>query len=137
MKLRAPLFLLLSALLAVGPVGTYAHALQHLRAAGAGHAEDGGGDPVARHPGHHGHHHRGDRDGGHAHGGGDHAPHEGDACELFGAHAPLGAAAPVAGLPPAAAQRPPAPAAARFTTRARETRLPYFPTGPPSALPTN
>ena len=167
MKPRAPLFFLLSLLLAVGPVGTYAHALQHL-------GEGRGGAPAAHgasdhalagwrflgahdgHPGQHGPHgHAGHTDPHGAHGDdGDcrehahhlesHAgtghPHHHDGsaegCELFGAHAPMGAGAAAAPLSCAVEDRPVAPVTRAAHARAAQTCLPYFPTGPPPALAT-
>lgn len=151
MKRRAPLFFLLSLLLAVGPVGTYAHALQHLGegrgGAAAAHGGHGHGGWHFHHGGHHAHH---DPDGAHGHacdcqerahpreggaGAGHPHHHDGNAegCDLFGAHAPMGAGAAAAPLPCAVEHRPGIPVAPAARTRAAETCLPYYPTGPPPA----
>ncbi|MFZ5555614.1 MAG: hypothetical protein ACOZDY_02635 [Pseudomonadota bacterium] len=135
MKPRAPLFLLLSLLLALGPVGTYAHALRHLGgavvAAEAAHGDHGISPDRGDREAAHGHTRHGDDGHGHAHHGGGQASHDGEACELFGAHAPLGSAATVAGLPSAATHRPAVPAGVDAVSRPRETRVPYYSTGPP------
>lgn len=98
---------LLALLLAVGPVGSYAHGLGHLFEGAPFHGHEGGpGD---------GH--------GHGEGGAPGEPQRAD-CDLFGAHAPLGAAAPGYVLP----SGPEAPGAAAPVTPVRVVlRAPYRP----------
>lgn len=80
---------LLALLLAVGPVGSYAHGLRHLFGDMPLHGHEEG----ARHGDGHAH--------GHGQGGAPGEPERAD-CDLFGAHAPLGAAAPGYAPPPGA-----------------------------------
>lgn len=85
---RRLLLHLLALLLSVGPVGSYAHGLVHLFDGGPfhGHEKDA---------------HHGDRlvPGGGKEGGPGELGHGGSGCDLFGAHAPLGAGAPGYVLP--------------------------------------
>lgn len=111
--LPRPLLALFALLIAAGPVASYAHALEHMHlpaGAAAGHDDAG--------PGAYG-------DGG--------APPESTACEVFGAHAPLGGAAAAAGAVPPAPDLPAWQVSMPAASRLPVVSPPYQGRAPPGA----
>ena len=109
--LPRPLLALFALLVAVAPVASYAHALEHTHlpvGAAAGHGDAGPGAP---------------RDGG--------APPEPSACEVFGAHAPLGGAAAAAGCVPPAPDLPDWQVSRSEASHLPDVILPYQGRAPP------